>query len=103
MSAHIPGTWRFVKALKKDGTPDPSQAPGLYTFNADGSGSFDMPGGFALPMKWKIVDGRLCFGGARGAKGQSTVDFEMPDPNTLVMIIRHSQRAIYERVKQPGA
>ena len=99
MSAEIHGTWKWTKHLDKSGTEDPRyQAPGTYTFNPDGSGSFDVAGKISLPMKWKIVDGRLQFGGARGVKGQSTVSFETPDPSLLVFIDKYGHRDFFSRV-----
>src|SRR2546429_1768739 len=104
MSVQLHGTWKWTKHLDKSGTEDSRyQAPGNYTFNADGSGSFDVPRKFSLPMKWKIVDGRLRFGGARGAKGQSTVDFEMPSPDVLVFIDRYGHRDFFTRVDKSKA
>jgi hypothetical protein len=100
MSTQLHGTWRWVKQIDRDGKEDttPMPAPPNYTFSPDGSASWNAPGGAKLPMRWKIVDGRLQIGGARGEKGQSTQRFEMPDPNTLVLFDKHDRRGVFERV-----
>jgi hypothetical protein len=98
---HIVGSWVFVKATK-DGADCPMECPGNYTFNADGSGSFDMQRGASIPLVWKFVGEKLRFGAPWG-KGQSTVGFEMPSPDTLIMIDRYRQNLIFERVKKADA
>lgn len=100
MSTQLHGTWRWVKQIDRNGKEDttPMPAPPNYTFNPDGSASFNFPTGPKLPMRWKIVDGRLFIGGARGEKGQSTVRFEIPDPNTLVLFDKHDRRGVFEKV-----
>lgn len=94
MSEAIVGTWRFVKYA--DGRD--SQLPGSYTFNADGSGSFNLPNGYSLAMKWKLADGRLSFGGVSG-EGQTTVEFECPDADTLIFVDSNRLTVIYQKVR----
>jgi hypothetical protein len=100
MSAQLHGTWRWIKQIDRDGKEDATRQamPHEYTFNPDGSASFNLPGGPKLPMRWKIVDGRLRIGGARGEKGQGTLRFEMPDPNTLILFDKHERQGVFERV-----
>jgi hypothetical protein len=106
MTNHFPGTWRWVKHLDRKGNEDHSHADySTYTYAADGTGSIDGPGTLSYPLKWKIVGGRLRFVtyfGA-GAKMQTTVDFEMPTRNRLIVIDRFRHRDIYERVKNSVA
>jgi hypothetical protein len=92
MSQAIVGTWSFLKYM--DGRE--SRLPGTYTFNADGSGSFDLPDGLSLPMRWKILGSRLRFGGA----SQSTVDLHFPDDDTLVLTDNNGMAVAYGRVKK---
>jgi hypothetical protein len=98
MSTQLHGTWRFVKCLDRDGKEEPNCPRNSYTFNPDGSASFDLPDGPKLPMRWKIIEGRLRIEGAGGGKGQGTVRFELPEPNVLVMYGRNDTRAVFERV-----
>jgi len=103
MTNHLPGTWRWVKHLDKKGNEDPAHADySTYTFAPDGSGSLDGPGALSFPLKWKIVGGRLCFVTDLRAHGkrQTTVDFEMPTCDELIIIDRYRHRDVYERVKK---
>jgi hypothetical protein len=94
MSEAIVGTWRF---LSYTDTRD-SQIPGTYTFNRDGSGSFDLPNGVSLPLKWTVVGGRLRFGGPSDEE-QSSVDFQFPSEETLMLSDGRGLGVIYERVR----
>jgi hypothetical protein len=82
---------------------DPSYAEySTFTYRADGTGSIDGPGGLSYPLTWKIVDGRLRYTAhwGAGAKLQTTVDFDMPTPDQLILLDRFGRRDVYERVKK---
>ena len=98
MSTQLHGTWRFVRCLDRNGKEEPNAPCNSYTFNPDGSASFDFPNGPKLPMRWSIVEGRLKLQGAGGGKGQGTVRFELPEPNVLVMYGKNDSSAVFERV-----
>jgi hypothetical protein len=98
MSTQLHGTWRYLKHIDRDGTEDtrPLTAQVDYTLNPDGSASWSVPGGPKMPMRWKVANGRLNIGGS--GKG---FRFEMPDPNTLVLLDNHDRRSVFERVPAP--
>jgi hypothetical protein len=102
MTRHLPGTWRWVKHSDKKGNVDSSYVESCtFTYRADGTGSINKPDGLSHPLTWEFVGGRLRYVAhwGAGAKMQTTVDFEMPTADQLILVDRFHHRDVFERVK----
>jgi hypothetical protein len=103
MSTELHGTWRLIASLDRHGKEHPSSFHAEYSFNADGSASFNFPDGSRLPMQWKLVNGRLLIGARLKEKTRTSVGFEMPVPDRLILRGMHGsmdQGAVFERVPE---
>jgi hypothetical protein len=99
------GTWAWDSSVLKSGKPMPPPPANIprvtYTFLADGSGTMK-PGTIpTVAMHWKVAEGRLRLTTAV-PKSQSTHDYEIPDPQTLVLLDRHGGRNVFKRQVSEG-
>src|SRR5437868_566794 len=99
------GTWVWDSGVLKSGKPMPPMPANVprvtYTFLADGSGTM-MPGTIAATaVRWAIADGRLRLSTAV-PKSQSAHDYEIQDPDTLVLVDRHGGRSVFKRQAGEG-
>ena len=100
----LPGTWRFVRMLKRTGEEVANvQSPGNYAFSADGRAAFQFKVGGEIQMRWKIVEGKLCFYMPRPLRGRSTHSFEFADAKTLIIYDRYGRRMFFSRLEAGSA